>query len=58
MPGAFPNGKILKIKEYDPPLWVREIHHGAWGYVEYAEPLPLELAMQYDMIPGRNPAEN
>lgn len=50
-PGSYPmTDKVVKIENYDDRTFIDEISHEAWGYIEYSEELPEEIAASYDLI--------
>lgn len=51
MPGSFPNVGVTGVHNFDDRQFCPEIGRMAWGYVEYAERLPEDLARSYELVP-------
>lgn len=54
VPGNFPepdDNKVVAIHNYDAKTYCEAIRQKVWGYVEYEQPISLEAAIDYDLIP-------
>lgn len=50
-PGTYiDNGKVVRIQNYDTRIYVAEIGREAWGYIDYEEPIPQNLAKAYELV--------
>ena len=51
-PGCFPSlDTLIKVVNFPEPKFVKSIGREAIGYVEYAEPLPDDIAACWELIP-------
>lgn len=53
-PGSFPKpvgNQIMEILNYDCKTYCEEIGRDVWGYIDYAQPLHPEYAIDYELIP-------
>lgn len=50
-PGGYPKGAVIAIHNYEGRRFCPEINRMAWGYIEYANKLPEEVAYQYGLAP-------
>ena len=51
--GTFPKpteNKVLSIENFNSRIYVHEINHEAWGYIEYEKPLSEKEAQNYDLV--------
>lgn len=49
-PGAVPN-KFVDWGELDHRVVIESINHGAWGWVEYENPLTAQQIKDYELAP-------
>ena len=54
-PGTFPTGyKVEEIHNFDRRTFCEEISREAWGYIDFAESIPDDMARQYELTGGKN----
>ena len=53
--GTWPTKYSGKVKNFDGYEYCAEIHHRAFGYVDFDEEVPLEVLDQYDLVVPRGP---
>ncbi len=53
-PGTFPKGyKVDEIHNFDRRTFCKEIDREAWGYIDFAEIIPDDVARQYELVGGK-----
>ena len=49
--GTFPESqKVIEIHNFDRREYVTNIHHEAWGWIEYENPLTEKEAKDYELV--------
>lgn len=52
-PGAFPSGyQVLGINNFDRKTFCEEIGREAWGYIDFADTLPVPEMERYELAPA------
>lgn len=52
-PGTFPKDGVTNIHNYDERLYVAEIDHEAWGYLDYDRELTEKEIRDYELAASK-----
>lgn len=48
---------LVRIHNYDRRTVIPEIGRSAWGYIEYSGRIPVQEALDYELVPWSGPVE-
>lgn len=54
VPGSFPKpagNLVLEIYNFDERRFCSSIGREAWGYIIYSKPLPIQMVMDFELVP-------